>query len=75
MSKHHEPIIKEPWQHGLYNVTIVHDLFTITTLVLADDDEDATVTAKQFLTQDQGLPDWVAKDAVSVRVELEGVSA
>jgi len=58
---------------GFYNVTIVHDLFTITTMVMADDDEDATKTAKQFLTQDQGLPDWVAENAISVQVELEGV--
>ena len=58
---------------GFYNVTIIHDLFTITTLVITDDEEDAIKTAKQFLTQDQGLPDWVAKDAISVQVELEGV--
>lgn len=58
---------------GFYNVTIIHDLFTITTLVITDDDEDAIKAAKQFLTQDQGLPDWVAKDATSVQVELEGL--
>ena len=55
-----------------YNVTLVHDLFTITTLVTADNEEEAVKTAEQFFTQDQGLPGWVA-DHGGAQVELEAV--
>ena len=58
---------------GYYNVTLVHDLFTIQTLVMADSEEEAVKTAKQFFTQDQGLPDWVSDGNRSEVVELEAV--
>lgn len=60
-------------QRGHYNVTLVHDLFTIQTLVTADSEEDAIKTAEQFFTQDQGLPQWVADDHGGARAELEAV--
>lgn len=59
---------------NFYNVTLVHDQFTITTMVVADDKESAIRMADQFL-QDQGLPSWIADDSLSVQVELEGVFA
>ena len=56
---------------GYYNVTLVHDYFTIQTLVMADSVGEAVKTAKQFFTQDQGLPDWVSDGYRSAAVELE----
>ena len=56
---------------GYYNVTLVHDYFTIQTNVTADSVEEAVKTAKQFFTSDQGLPDWVSDGYHSTVVELE----
>ena len=65
----------EPAGLKQYNVTLIHDLFTITTLVTAEDREEAVNVAEQFFTQDQGLPDWVATKAGDTQVELQALLA
>ena len=39
-----------------YTVTLVYDQFTITTVIYADNEDEARRLALQKLTQDQGLP-------------------
>ena len=75
MSKYHEPIEKDPHQDAYYEVTLVHELFTITTLVIASDDHDAIAGAKCKLAMSEGLPDWVSDEAISARAKLEAVLA
>ena len=39
-----------------YTVTLVYDQFVITTVIYADNEEEAKRYALQKLTQDEGLP-------------------
>ena len=74
MSKYHDPKpVGDGPQQGFYNVTIAHDLFTIRTVVIADDKEEAAQIAGYRFTEDLGLPSWIADDSLSVTAELEGV--
>jgi DNA-binding winged helix-turn-helix (wHTH) protein len=53
-----------------YTVTLVYELFLITTIVYADDEEQAKRYALQKLTQDEGLP---LGEPQEYKLTLEGV--
>jgi hypothetical protein len=52
-----------------YTITLVYDQFIITTVVYADNEEEAQRLALQKLTQDEGLP---LGEPMGYRIELEG---
>ena len=55
-----------------YTVTLVYELFNITTIVYADNEEQASKFALQKLDQECGIPLGVPQEW---RFELEGVLA
>lgn len=55
-----------------YTVTLTYDLFTITTVIYADTEEEAERFAFQKLTQDEGLN---IGEPMGYQVELEGTFA
>jgi hypothetical protein len=52
-----------------YTITLVYDLFNITTVVYADDEEQAKRFALQKLDQECGLP---LGEPMEYQLELEG---
>ena len=52
-----------------YTVTLVYDQFIITTVIYADNEEEAKRFALQKLTQDEGLP---LGEPIGYWLELEG---
>ncbi len=52
-----------------YTVTLVYDLFTITTVIYADDEEQAKRFSLQKLDQECGLP---LGEPMEYQLELEG---
>jgi len=52
-----------------YTITLVYDLFNITTVIYADDEEQAKRYALQKLNQDCGLP---LGEPMEYQLELEG---
>ena len=71
MSKYHEPKEHDPHQDYFYNVTLVHDHFTVTTFVMASSDDDAIKAADNKLTMSEGLPEWIATEASERRAVVE----
>jgi hypothetical protein len=53
-----------------YTVTLVYDLFTITTVIYADNEDEAKRFALQKLDQECGLP---LDEPMEYQLELEGV--
>jgi hypothetical protein len=53
-----------------YTITLVYDLFNITTVIYADDEEQAKRYALQKLSQDCGLP---LGEPMEYQLELEGI--
>ena len=72
MSKYHDPIEHDPHGDYFYKVTLVHDEFTVSTLIMASNDDDAIQGAKSRLTVSAGLPDWIATDENECRAVVEG---
>lgn len=52
-----------------YTIKLVYDQFVITTVIYADDEEEAQVLALQKLTQDEGLN---IGEPMGYEIELEG---
>jgi len=52
-----------------YTITLVYDLFNITTVVYADNEEEAKRVALQKLDQECGLP---LEEPMEYQLELEG---
>ena len=52
-----------------YTITLVYDQFNITTVIYADDEEQAKRYALQKLTQDEGLN---IGEPMEYQLELEG---
>jgi hypothetical protein len=53
-----------------YTITLVYDLFTITTVIYADNEDEAKRFALQKLDQECGLP---LDEPMEYQLELEGV--
>jgi hypothetical protein len=53
-----------------YTITLTYDQFTITTVIYADNEEEAKRLALSKLTQDEGLS---LGEPISYSLELEGV--
>jgi hypothetical protein len=52
-----------------YTITLVYDLYNITTVIYADNEEEAKRLALQKLTQDEGLP---LGEPMGYEITLEG---
>ena len=52
-----------------YTITLVYDQFIITTVIYADNEEEAKRYALQKLTQDEGLP---LGEPIKYQLEHEG---
>lgn len=52
-----------------YTITLVYDQFNITTVIYADNEEEAKRFALQKLTQDEGLS---LSEPMEYQIELEG---
>ena len=52
-----------------YTITLVYDQFIITTVIYADNEEEAKRYALQKLTQDEGLP---LGEPIEYQLEHEG---
>jgi len=55
-----------------YDVWFVHDYFSVYCVVFCDYDSDVRMTARQFLTVDNGVPTWMVDDAQDIIVEKKG---
>jgi hypothetical protein len=55
-----------------YTITLVYDLFNITTVVYADNEDEAKKFALQKLDQECGIP---LGEPMEYQLELEGVFA
>ena len=55
-----------------YTITLTYDQFTITTVIYADNEEEAKRLALSKLTQDEGLP---LGEPIGYSLEMEGVFA
>lgn len=52
-----------------YTIKLVYDQFVITTVICADDEEEAQILALQKLTQDEGLN---IGEPMGYQIQLEG---
>ena len=55
-----------------YTITLVYDQFIITTVIYADNEEEAQRLAHNKLTEEEGLP---LGEPMGYRIELEGTFA
>ena len=55
-----------------YTITLTYDQFTITTVIYADNEEEAKRLVLSKLTQDEGLP---LGEPIGYFLEMEGVFA
>ena len=52
-----------------YDVWFIHEYFSVYCVVFTDTEEEVADVARQFLTQDNGVPAWMCDDAEDIKIE------